>query len=135
MYSMPPFSAGLETGKDESGKLVVIQPWEKSHLPERAWVEAAIHSAHEVWANSRFVCVTCMFAAACPAEKVHLLPHGVRTDVFTPEGPEFPNSYAKKNALPVTSLAAPLPHVKARTSLLRCYLRARSRSMTMFASS
>ena len=42
-----------------------------------------------VWANSRFEREV-YARSGVPAEKISLVPHGVRTDVFTPEGPQYP---------------------------------------------
>ena len=73
--------------RPETGKLVVIQPWERSHLPGTDWLEGALQ-ADEVWAYSRFV--RDVYArSGVPAEKVRIVPLGVRTDVFTPDGPRY----------------------------------------------
>ena len=58
------------------GKLVVIQPWELSHLPGTDWVTGAAHLASEVWVHSRFVRDTYV-RSGVPAERVRLVPLGV----------------------------------------------------------
>ncbi|MCW3100250.1 MAG: hypothetical protein JWL77_5868 [Chthonomonadaceae bacterium] len=104
----------------ETGKLVVIQPWENSHLPEREWVNGAIHHADEIWANSRFV-RDVYVRSGVPAEKVALLPHGVRTNVFTPEGPKLPLPTGKTTRF--LFVGGTLPR-KGADLLLQAYLRA-----------
>jgi glycosyltransferase involved in cell wall biosynthesis len=74
--------------RPETGKLVVMQPWEWSHLPERDWVEGAIQHADEVWAYSRFV-RDVYVRSGVPAEKVRVVPLGFNPQVFTPEGPRW----------------------------------------------
>jgi len=71
------------------GKLVVMQPWETSHLPFQEWLEGAKNLADEVWAHTRFV-RDVYVRSGVPAEKIHLVPHGVRTEIFQPEGPRYP---------------------------------------------
>ena len=74
--------------RPETGKLVVMQPWELSHLPEQDWVEGAIRHADEVWANSRFV-RDVYVRSGVPAEKVRLASEGFNPQVFTPDGPHY----------------------------------------------
>src|SRR5579871_190768 len=74
--------------KPEAGKLIMIQPWEYGSLPKE-WVEAAIHQADEVWAYSRFVRDSYV-RSGVPAEKVRIIPLGVRPEIFTPEGALYP---------------------------------------------
>jgi glycosyltransferase involved in cell wall biosynthesis len=74
--------------RPETGKLVVMQPWEWSHLPERAWIEGATRHADEVWAYSRFV-RDVYVRSGVPAEKVRVVPLGFNPQVFTPEGPRW----------------------------------------------
>jgi len=74
--------------RPETGKLVLIQPWEYGHLP-REWVEGAIHQADEVWAYSRFV-RDIYVRSGVPAEKIRVVPLGFNPEIFTPEGPEYP---------------------------------------------
>lgn len=74
--------------RPETGKLIVMQPWEYGHLP-KDWVHAAIHDADEVWVYSRFV-RDVYVRSDVPAEKVRIVPLGVRPEIFTPNGPVFP---------------------------------------------
>jgi glycosyltransferase involved in cell wall biosynthesis/tetratricopeptide (TPR) repeat protein len=73
--------------RPETGRLVVMQPWEYAYLP-RAWVAGA-RQADEVWAYSRFV--RDVYArSGVPAEKVRVVPLGVDTACFTPERRVYP---------------------------------------------
>jgi glycosyltransferase involved in cell wall biosynthesis len=74
--------------RPETGKLVILQPWEHSHLP-REWTQGAITAADEVWAYSRFV-RDVYVRSGVAAEKVHLIPLGFNPAVFTPEGSPYP---------------------------------------------
>lgn len=67
------------------GKLVVIQPWELSHLLSSEWSDGANNNASEVWAYSRFV-RDIYVRSDVLAEKVRIVPLGVDIDTFTPEG-------------------------------------------------
>ncbi len=68
-----------------SGKLIIIQPWELSHLLSAEWITGASQNATEVWAYSRFV-RDIYVRSSVPAEKVRIVPLGVDTDTFTPSG-------------------------------------------------
>lgn len=102
------------------GKLVVMQPWELSHLPRRDWIEGAIEHADEVWAYSRFV-RDVYVRSGVPAEKVRVVPLGVQTDVFTPEGPCYPLPTRKRVRL--LFVGGTIPR-KGADLLLAAYLRA-----------
>jgi glycosyltransferase involved in cell wall biosynthesis len=80
--------------RPEAGKLVVMQPWEYGHLP-RDWVAGALEGADEVWAYSRFV-RDVYVRSGVPAEKVRVVPLGVRTEVFTPPGASYPLQTRKR---------------------------------------
>lgn len=69
-----------EFGRTESGKLVVIQPWEFGSLP-RHWVSAIERSVDEVWVPSHFARDT-YITSGVPGHKVVVVPNGVNTDVF-----------------------------------------------------
>lgn len=73
--------------RPESGKLVLLQPWEYGSLP-REWVEGAVRHADEVWAYSRAV-RDIYVRSGVPAEKVRVVPLGVRTEVFRPKGRKY----------------------------------------------
>ena len=75
--------------RPESGKLIVIQPWELSHLPRYSWVTGACQNADEVWVPSRWVRDSYV-RSGVPAEKVKVVPNGVRQESFASEGPCLP---------------------------------------------
>src|SRR5438309_959992 len=74
--------------RPESGKLVIMQPWEYGHLP-REWAMGARDQADEVWVNARFV-RDAYVRSGIAAEKVRIIPLGVNPAVFTPAGPHYP---------------------------------------------
>ncbi|MEP6754023.1 MAG: hypothetical protein ABJA67_00865, partial [Chthonomonadales bacterium] len=106
--------------RPEHGKLVVMQPWEWSHLPGMDWIEGATNSADQVWANTRFV-RNVYVRSGVPAEKVHLIPEGVRLDVFSPEGPKYPIPTTKRTRFLFVGGAL---QRKGADLLLNAYLRA-----------
>ena len=109
--------------KPESGKLVMIAPWEWGHLP-KSWVEGAAHHADEVWAYSRFV-RDVYVRSGVPAEKVKIVPLGVRPEVFTPQGHPFP--LATKKTLRFLFVGGTIDR-KGANLLLKAYRRAFTRA-------
>ena len=101
------------------GKFVMMQPWEASHLPGPDWIAGATHEADEVWANSRFV-RDVYVRSGVPAEKIRVIPEGVRTDVFTPEGEKFPLATTKSVRFLFVGGAL---HRKGADLLLEAYMR------------
>ena len=71
-----------EFSHPESGKLVLIQPWEFGSLP-RHWVSAIERGVDEIWVPSQFVRDT-YITSGVPGEKVVVVPNGVNTNVFQP---------------------------------------------------
>jgi glycosyltransferase involved in cell wall biosynthesis len=74
------------------GAWVLIQPWEYGGLPDE-WVEA-LAAVDEVWCPSEYV-RHCYISSGMPAERVRLVPNGVATDRFRPDGPRYPLASAK----------------------------------------
>jgi len=64
------------------GRLVIVQPWEYGRLPE-SWVGPMTNFADELWVPTRHVLKT-YIASGIPAERVHVIPHGVDVDRFHP---------------------------------------------------
>lgn len=83
--------------RPEAGKLIVIQPWEYSHLPA-AWARGARDGVDELWAYSRWV-RDVYVRSGVPAERVHVVPLGVRADHFQPSGRRFPLPEARRTRL------------------------------------
>jgi glycosyltransferase involved in cell wall biosynthesis len=74
------------------GAWVLIQPWEYGGLPDE-WV-AALEGVDEVWCPSEYV-RQCYISSGIPAERVRLVPNGVATDRFRPDGARYPLASAK----------------------------------------
>ena len=73
---------------------MLIQPWEYGRIPP-AWVEPIHRQVDEVWVPSRHVFETFVASGVSP-EKVWLVPLGVNTAVFKPEGPAMDLRTGKK---------------------------------------
>jgi glycosyltransferase involved in cell wall biosynthesis/Flp pilus assembly protein TadD len=76
-----------------SGHWVVMQPWEFGSLP-RDWVTPLVEQVDEVWANTRYV-RDLYVDSGVPAERVHVVPLGVRVEHFRPGRPPYPLKTAK----------------------------------------
>ncbi len=72
-----------KTEKPPGAKWVLMQPWEFSTVRKDLY-EAAM-SADEVWTPSTFA-RSAFLRSGIPADKVQVIPNGVRTDIFTPFG-------------------------------------------------
>jgi glycosyltransferase involved in cell wall biosynthesis len=75
---------------------VVIVPWEYGAVP-RVWVEQIESNVDELWVPSRFVRDVFVRAGVC-AHRVAVIPNGVDTKVFTPEGRTLRPQGARKFA-------------------------------------
>lgn len=69
------------------GAWVVMQPWEFGGLPDE-WVAPLSNEVDEVWCYTNFVRDSYL-ASGIPAEKLRVIPLGVDTRVFAPEGPSL----------------------------------------------
>lgn len=69
------------------GRLVLVQPWEYGGLPD-SWVSALQQHVDEAWVYTSWL-RDCYLRSGVPAEKVHIVPLGVDTALFTPEGPTY----------------------------------------------
>jgi glycosyltransferase involved in cell wall biosynthesis len=76
------------------GKLVVIVPWEYGAVP-RVWVEQIESNVDELWVPSGFVRDT-FLRGGVRADRVVVIPNGVDTKVFTPDGPPLRPQGARK---------------------------------------
>ena len=70
------------------GALVVIQPWEYGGIPKQ-WILPMQHVVDEVWVPSQWV-RDCYVASGVDPTKVAVVPNGVDTERFRPEGDRFP---------------------------------------------
>ncbi|MBP8696457.1 MAG: glycosyltransferase [Syntrophobacterales bacterium] len=64
------------------GHWVMIQPWEFGSLP-REWVRPMSELVDELWVPSRYV-RDCFVRSGIPADRVHVVPNGVNTDLLKP---------------------------------------------------
>lgn len=70
------------------GAWVVMQPWEYGGIP-KAWIDPLSRLVDEVWVPTSWVRDR-YIESGVPEDKVVVVPNGVDTDLFTPEGPHFP---------------------------------------------
>ena len=70
--------------KPESGKLACILPWEHRAVPKK-WVEEIQRNVDELWVPSQFV-ATAFAEGGVEGERVKVIPNGVDTDVYNPDG-------------------------------------------------
>jgi glycosyltransferase involved in cell wall biosynthesis/tetratricopeptide (TPR) repeat protein len=69
-----------------TGRWVHIQPWEFGGIPD-SWIRA-LKPTDEVWAYSSWVKEN-YTDSGLPADKVHIVPCGVDTNVFQPQGDRY----------------------------------------------
>lgn len=70
--------------RPRDGKLAVILPWEYGAVPRR-WIEGIGNNVDELWVPSAFVRQVFVDGGA-PAERIRVIPNGVDTSIFQPEG-------------------------------------------------
>jgi glycosyltransferase involved in cell wall biosynthesis len=75
------------------GRLAMILPWEYGAVPRR-WIEGIRRSVDEVWVPSAFV-RRVLLEGGAPDERVRVIPNGVDTSLFSPEGPHWKPEGAK----------------------------------------
>ena len=68
-----------------SGRWVMIQPWEYGGLPAE-WLKTMKHSVDEIWVPSNWV-RDGFVKSGVPADRVVVVPNGVDTALFRPDGP------------------------------------------------
>ena len=76
------------------GIWVMIQPWEFGGIPEE-WVVPMKDQVDEIWVPTSWV-RDCYIQSGIPAEKVVVVPNGVNTELYNPEGPRFPLQTRKR---------------------------------------
>lgn len=76
-----------------SGAWVIIQPWEYGGIPAD-WVVPMRDVVDEIWVPSNWV-RDCYIKSGVPGDKVVVVPNGVDTDRFRPDGPKYPLPTAK----------------------------------------
>jgi glycosyltransferase involved in cell wall biosynthesis len=70
------------------GAWVMIQPWEFGGLPAD-WIAPMRDQVDEIWVYTSWL-RDCYIKSGIPADKVHLVPLGVDTALYRPEGETFP---------------------------------------------
>ena len=80
-----------------STPFVLIQPWEYGGIPS-AWIPQIHRHVSEVWCPSTWV-KECYVRSGVPESKVVVVPLGVDTDRFTPDGPAYPLATTKSHRL------------------------------------
>lgn len=70
------------------GAWVMVQPWEFGGIPQD-WVAPMQEQVDEIWVPSSWVREG-YIRSGIPAEKVVVVPNGVDTDLYHPEGERFP---------------------------------------------
>lgn len=79
------------------GAWVVMQPWEFGGLPDE-WLAPVRNEVDEVWCYTHFV-RDCYLASGVPAERVRVIPLGVDTAHFTPDGDTYALQTSKRTRL------------------------------------
>lgn len=70
--------------RPECGKLACILPWEHRAVPKK-WVEEIQRNVDELWVPSQFV-ATAFAEGGLGSERIKVIPNGVDTDVYNPDG-------------------------------------------------
>ncbi|WP_434564556.1 glycosyltransferase [Thermoanaerobacterium thermosaccharolyticum] len=77
-----------------SGKWILMQPWEFGSIP-KSWVAPMRDEIDEIWVPSNYV-KKCYVDSGIPDNKIQVIPNGVNTEIFKPEGDLFPLNTKKK---------------------------------------
>jgi glycosyltransferase involved in cell wall biosynthesis len=75
------------------GRLVSIFPWEYCGVP-RHWIRQMQENVDQVWTPSRWVAGV-LQSAGLDRERIRVIPNGVDTGTFAPEGPVVSNAEAR----------------------------------------
>lgn len=78
----------------QQGKWVNILPWEHGVLPE-SWVQTFNAALDQVWVPSAFVARSFEHSGLVP-ERIRVIPNGVDTALYCPDGPQWPLPQRKK---------------------------------------
>lgn len=74
--------------KAQTGKLVVIFPWEYGSLPV-TWRDQMIDNTNEIWVYSSYL-KKCYELSGIPSSMVHIIPPGIDCSLFSPDTSEMP---------------------------------------------
>lgn len=78
----------------QQGAWVIIQPWEFGGIP-KDWVRPMQEQVDEIWVPTSFV-KKCYILSGVSDDKIHIIPNGVDSNVFSPEGQLFEFTTKKK---------------------------------------
>jgi glycosyltransferase involved in cell wall biosynthesis len=76
------------------GRLVIIQPWEYGRIP-LDWVQPMSTLVDEIWVPSRHV-LKSYISSGVPADRIRVIPNGVKADLFHPCASPYPVGALKK---------------------------------------
>jgi glycosyltransferase involved in cell wall biosynthesis len=74
-----------------------MQPWEFGGIPS-AWIPQIQRNVSEVWCGTTWV-KECYVRSGVPESKVAVVPYGVDTQRFSPDGPSYPLATSKSYKL------------------------------------
>ncbi len=77
-----------------SGAWVLLQPWEYGCIPGE-WLRPIKAGVDEIWTPSSFSKAS-FVKAGIPEERVVVIPNGVDTDLYRPDGPKYPLATTKR---------------------------------------
>ncbi len=80
-----------------SSPFVLMQPWEFGGIPS-AWIPQIQRNVSEVWCGTTWV-KECYVRSGVPESKVAVVPYGVDTQRFNPDGPSYPLATTKSYKL------------------------------------
>lgn len=100
------------------GAWVLMQPWEYAGLPAE-WIPVLRDQADALWVYCSWQ-RECAIASGVPPEKVQVVPLGVDSQRFTPDGPRFPLQTRKRTKL--LAVGGIIPR-KGMDVLVQTYLR------------
>jgi glycosyltransferase involved in cell wall biosynthesis len=80
-----------------SSPFVLMQPWEFGGIPS-AWIPQIQRNVSEVWCGTTWV-KDCYVRSGIPESKVAVVPYGVDTERFRPDGPSYPLATTKSHKL------------------------------------
>jgi glycosyltransferase involved in cell wall biosynthesis len=103
----------------DGSPVVVVQPWEFGGLPDD-WIEPLTTWPDEIWCYTTWV-RDCYVRSGVPADRLFVLPIGVDSERFTPDGPRLELRTTKRTRL---LFVGGLIHRKGVDVLLRAYQRA-----------
>ncbi|MDA8400467.1 MAG: glycosyltransferase [Actinomycetota bacterium] len=112
-----------DLSRPKSGRLVIAQPWEFGGIPDD-WVEQIASGVDELWAPTQWV-ADCYVEAGVHEPSVAVVPHGVDSSFFTPDGEQY--SFKVDASFRLLFVGGPI-YRKGIDGLILSYLRAFSRS-------